>query len=261
MTHEQKLTCTVKKTIDRSRLSMTINYDRSYIRLDSTFDEPLENYFHIIRHICKILFYKINNDYYGFKRSKIISYSYPIILTKNITLLSLPDNYNHVVVLSKNTNCLILGDIYEKPLLLPKNFKSLTLGLSYNNQLSLGKFTERFIMGSSYNCMAFTTKNMKYLYIGYDYNCPIVLPKNLIHLEFYIDSDFNCQIILTKKLKMFKPHYNYGDTPNLIEYPIEKIHVPNRRFFRVYDNLPNGPSNYIISKGKNWLFNMPSKQT
>lgn len=250
----------MNKKIDRSKLSMTIDYSRSSIRFDSTFDEPLENYFHIIRHINKILFYKIINDYYGFKRSRIVSYSHPIILIKNITLLSLPDNYNHDIVLSKNTIRLILGNIYEKPFILPKKFESLTLGLMFDVHLTLGKYTNRFIMGSSYNCETFTTKNMKYLYIGEDYNCPIVLPKNLIRLEFYIESDFNYHIILTKKLKIFKPHCNYGEYPNLIEHPIEKIYVPCRRFCRVYDNLPNGPSNYIITKGKNWLSNMPSKQ-
>lgn len=69
-------------------------------------------------------------------------------------------------------------------------------------------------------------------------------------------------MILPKKLKIFIPNHIFGPSLNLIEHPIEKIHIPNNNlFFRVYENLPNGPTDYIIkiSSGKNLFFNMPSK--
>lgn len=236
-------------------------YD-NYIYLKPWFNEPLDNYNYIIRHIAKIEFCRVDNDYFNFYQGLPVKYEHPIVLTKNIKVLFLPDNYNQNVTLSKNTICLEIRTNFTKHITLPKKFKSLKLGYTYNNHLTLGKYIKYLHMGSSYNSVMFTTKNMRHLYIGEKYNCPIVLPKNLFHLEIYIISIFNLKMILPKKLKIFIPNYMFGSSLNLIEHPIEKIHVPNNNsFFRVYDNLPNGPTDYIIkiSSGKNLFFNMPSK--
>lgn len=212
-----------------TKLPMTIK--SNCIRFDSSFNEPLENYEHIIRYVDKILFYRSNFDYFAHMHNHKVQYQYSIILFKNIKILSLPDNYNSEIILSKNTIYLSLGNIYIKPLIFPKKFESLILGFMYNDNLQLTKCTKLLEMGQSYNCYVFTTKNMVSLYIGNKYNCPIVLPKNLIRLIIFIDSRFDLKIILPKKLKIFKPNYKYGISHNLIEYSLKEMLIPCHQFF------------------------------
>lgn len=248
--------CSNKMVIERP--SMIINYAQNHIYFNSTFDEPLENYIHIIRHIRKIIFYRITHSYGGYGFVQKCPYNHRIVLTKNIMILALPDNYNVEIILSKNMISLDVGNKYNRYIKFPKKFECLTLGLMYDKPLELGKCTKRLIMGSSYNSVVLMTKNMRYLHVDDDYNCVLVLPKNLTRLEFSYGSVFDGSIILTKRLKIFKPCSNYGETCDWIEYPFKKIHIPCGQFFRIYDNLPNGQCGCTISSSQNMLFNIPS---
>lgn len=255
-----------KDALASINLPMMIGTD--YICLKPSFNEPLENYHHIIRHVDRIMFYRTDKNNYTLHDMRVIPYYFPITLTKNIKVLFLPDNFNNNVVLSKNTIYLWVGCHYTGSLVLPKKFKSLIVGNKYNKHLTLTKCFKRLIMGESYNSYVFITKNMLHLSIGDNYNHKLVLPKNLVRLEISLFASFNQQIILPKKLKIFKPNHKCNTTSNLIEYSLENVYIPIyptmiRKFdysiFRIYDNLPNGPTNYILPRFcKDFYLNIPS---
>lgn len=231
---------------------------KKYISFSDRFNDPLEKYDHLIRHVDKLIFLFPSLEIYE-ESLYFPPYIHPIKLSKNIKVFVTPLNYPHEIVLAKNVRCLSLGNLCYKPLKLSKNIRHVNLGLVYNRQLSLTKHTSRLIMSSSYNQPLDIGKNLIHLHVGSYFNCPIVLPKNLTQLTFAFDSLFDHRIFLTKNIKLFKPHCSYGSCNDIMVFPMNEFHIPQEFFdVHIYDNLPNGFTDYVKPRYDIQLFNMPS---
>lgn len=255
--------------IPNSQIPMKVHYNISngekYIYFNNRFNDPLEKYDYIIRRVNTIMF---SSPPYPMEHEceYIISpYKHLIRLPKNIKAFDAPANYPHDIVLTKNMYRLSSGYLYDKPLKLSKNIRRVNLGFTYNTQLSLTKHISRFNMGTSYNQPLDIGKNLTRLHVEIDFNCLLSLPKNLTHLTFVFDSSFDHRIYLTKNIKLFMPHCSYGShgsnesNDDIIEFPMDKLHIPHEFIdARVYDNLPNGLTDYVSSYHGVQLFNMPS---
>lgn len=233
---------------------------KKYIYFSDRFNDPLEKYDHLIRYVDTIMFSSPFLPSNTYDESKyVLPYKHLIKLSKNIKVFVTPLNYPHEIVLTKNVLRLSLGNLCRKPFKLSKNIRYVNLGLVFNKQLSLTKHTSCLVMSSSYNQPLNIGKNLTYLHIETDFNCLIMLPKNLTRLTFVFDSSFDHRIYLTKNIKLFKPHCSYGSNGDIIEFPMNELYIPHQLFdVRVYDNLPNGLTNYVKSCRDIQLFNMPS---
>lgn len=211
----------------------------SSVIFNRCFNEPLDNYYHIIRQYPTLVF----NENLQKSRLEFFTASYynmPIDLTKNLKNLIMSDSFNKSIFLSKQLVKIHFGYNFNKPLLLSKNLKNVCFGHEFNQMIGLVKNIKKFCVGNMFNHPLILSKNLVFINMGLNFNQRIDIPKCCVKL--FLSANFNQPIILTKCLKNLEISCYYKH-PLVIEKKLERLTIRKwnvmRGSVKILDNLPN----------------------
>lgn len=191
--------------------------DNKTIIFSSNFNEKMDSYYEVMKHVHVLIFDENR------KRGIYSIFNQPIVLTSNITHVTLGTRFNQLIVLTSNIIVLSFGSDFDQPIELTPNITDLILSNDFNQPIGLTSNITNITFGRRFNHPIILTPRMTVLTFGWRFNQPIILSRRIIVLTF--GECFNQPVILTPG--------------------IENITI-NCNNYAISDNLSNGTKYFIL---------------
>lgn len=254
-----------KRTKNAYKILPLYTICNSSVVFTHNFNEPLDNYYHIIIKYPSLIFDK--NPPLFISPSKLSTnnscFNMPIDLTNNLKDVVMSNMFNQSIFLTKRLVKIRFGYEFDQFIILSKNLVEICLGHKFNQMISLAKKIKILWFGDQFNKPLILSKKLVCIKTGLNFNQSFNVPKNCVKL--FLSSSFNQPIILPRLLKNLEIS-RYYEHHLVIESKI--THLTIRRWERqpcavkILDNLPNKLLKCVnitkIKYEKRLVYNLPN---